>query len=151
VKISVEEMQERVRAQVGMPSRLGYTALLVAGAGMAGLSASLLATETALPPRTRLAFALVVVVGLAWASFAGWVLARRRVLFGRQEVVAASMAVAITVVFLAGAAAVRDRIGYGGVATAAVMCGAALVMLVRARGRVARLSERLRALESGRD
>lgn len=150
MKISVADMQERVRAEVGMPSRLGYTALLVAGAGMAGLSASLLATEPALPARTRIAFALLIVVGLAWASFAGWVLARRRVLFGRQQVVAASMALVITLVFLAGAAAVRERIGYGGIATAAVMCGAALAMLVRARRRVARLSERLRALESGR-
>lgn len=149
MKISVADMQERVRAQVGMPSRLGYTALLIAGVGMAGLAATLLATEPALPPRTRIAFALLVAAGLAWASFAGWVLARRRVLFGRQQVVAASMAVVVTLVFLAGAAAVRDRIGYGGVATAAVMCAAALVMLVRARRRVARLSERLRALESG--
>lgn len=150
MQISVEDMKQRVKAEVALPSRLRHTALLVAGLGMATLSTSLLLTEPALPGRTQAAFVTMALAGLAWAVFAGWVLARRRVLFGRQEIVAARLAVAITVVFAAGAIAVRERTGGGAVITAAAMCAAAIFMLWRAHHRVARLSARRRVLEGGR-
>jgi hypothetical protein len=148
-QISVEEMKERVRAEVSMPSRLGHTALMVAGLGMAALSTSLLLTEPALPGRAQAAFVTMTLAGVAWAAFAGWVLARRRVLFGRQQIVAARLAVAITVVFVAGSIAIRERTGSGAVITAAAMCAAAIAMLWHAHRRVALLSERRRVLESG--
>lgn len=150
MQISVEDMTQRVKAEVAMPSRLGHTALMVAGLGMASLSTSLLLTEPALPGRTQAAFVIITAAGLAWAAFAGWVLARRRVLFGRQEIVAARLAVGMTAVFFAGAIALRERAGAGAVITAAVMCAAAIYLLWRAHQRVARLSERRRVLEGGR-
>lgn len=150
MKVSVEDMQRRVRAETGMPGRLAHTALLVAGLGMTTLSASLLLTESALPARTQAAFGAIAVIGIAWAAFAAWVLARRKVLFGRQRIVASRMAVAFTLLFLAGAVGLRERIGYGGVFTAGLLCAAALGAWAQAHRRVAALMERRRALDSGR-
>ena len=148
--VSVEEMQKQVREEIAMPSRLGHTALFTAGLAAAGLAISLLLTEPALPARTIVAFSLLALVGCAWSGFAAWVLVRRRVLFGRQRIVAARMALGITLVFLSGAVWLRDTLGLAAIVTAALMVGAAITMHGLASRRVAKLAARRRSLESGR-
>lgn len=144
---SAAEIRRRLAGELALPSRLGHTLLLVAGLGGAGVTGALLLTEPALPARTRIAFAVMVVVGLAWAAFAAWVLARRRVLLATHRVVAARLAIAVTALFTAGAVAVAVGAGGapGGWAAAGVgvaMLGAALLLHAQARRRMAALARR---------
>jgi len=125
--------------------------LLLASLTMTAVVASLWLTEPVLPTRTRVAFALMTVIGLSWTAFAGWVLTTRRVLLGRDSLVAGRMAVTFTTTFVVGAL----TLGYmsGGTAPyAAAMMGlgllaGAIALLVRAHRRVARLTARREALE----
>lgn len=100
---SADELRRRLAAEIALPSRVGYTALLLAGLAMAAATGSLLATEPGLPARTQAAFATIAAVGIAWAAFAAWALARRRVLFASHRVIAARMAVTFSGLFTAGA------------------------------------------------
>lgn len=138
-------------AELSLRSRLGYVALLLAAVSMSAVVASLWLTEPALPTRTRAAFGALTVIGLSWAGFALWVLTHRRVLLGRQGIVAGRMAVTFSTVFLAGALAVGvtggPRAAFGAAGVGVVMVGAAVVTLVLAHRRVDRLAERRRALE----
>src|SRR3954468_12578141 len=109
--ISVEDMQNRMRSELSTGSRLGHTAVGVAGLGMAALALSLLATEPVLPARTQAAFAVIALGGLAWAGFALWVRPRRRVLLASHHVAASALATVISAVFLVGAIALRARGG----------------------------------------
>lgn len=149
---STADVQRMLARQVGLPSRLAYTALLLAGVGGAAVSGALLLTEPALPARTRIAFGLMVGIGMSWAGFATWVLARRRVLLAGHRVVAATMAVAFSALFTLGAVAV-GRWGHAGSAWIAaagvgtIMTGVAAVLLVRARSRRDALLQRRRELE----
>jgi hypothetical protein len=95
---------------------------------------------------------MIVSVALAWAVFATWVLMRRRVLFGRDSVVAAAMGVAFSALFTAGMLAVGYWGGFGwpvyaGALAEGLFCGVAGVLLVRARRRVAALGRRRKELE----
>jgi hypothetical protein len=146
------EIRALLRREVTLPSRLGYTALLVAGLLMACVTAALLVTEAGLPDRTRIAFAVLTSIGLAWSVFAGWVLARRRVLFAGHRVAGAVMAMVFTGAFTIGAVLVgRIRImGEGWIAAALVgttLFVAAALLLVRARARHAALVRRRTELE----
>src|SRR3954468_4047050 len=109
--ISVEDMQNRMRSELSTGSRLGHTAVGVAGLGIAALALSLLATEPALPGRTQAAFAVIALGGLAWAAFAVWVLTRRRVLLAEHHLAASVLAIVISAVFLVGAILLRARGG----------------------------------------
>ena len=83
--------------------------------------------------------------GLSWVSFAVWALSNRRILFGRQHVIAGRMAVGFSVLFCAGALAVgyatSSRSAFVAAAMGALMIVIATGMLVRARRRVAELSK----------
>ncbi len=146
------DVQRMLATQVGLPSRLAYTALLLAGLAGATVVGALLLTEPALPARTRIAFGLMVGIGLGWAGFAAWVLARRRVLLAEHRVVAATMAFAFSALFTLGAVAV-GRWGDAGSAWIAaagvgtIMMSVAAVVLVRARSRRDALLQRRRELE----
>ena len=137
--------------ELSRPSRIGYLTLLAGSLTMAVVVASLWLTEPLLPTRVRVAFGLMTVVGLSWAALAGWVLTTRRVLLGRDRVVAGRFAVTFTAAFVIGAL----TLGYmsGGTAPyAAAMMGlgllaGAIALLVRAHRRVARLTARREALE----
>lgn len=150
---SVDELRRFLAAEVALPSRIGYTALLLAGLAVAAAIGSLLATEPDLPARTQAAFAVVVGVGLAWAGFAAWVLARRRVLFASHRVIAARMGVTFSALFTTGAASVWLGGTYqppGALAAAAVgaaMLAAAVLVLLRARRRVQKITARKREIE----
>ncbi|MFJ8689537.1 hypothetical protein [Micromonospora wenchangensis] len=123
---------------LSLPRRVG---LLVAGLG--GLAAAvtiglLLATEPGeLPLRTRIAFVAMIGVGMAWAGFAGWALARRP-LFAVDRVVAAWLAVTFSVLMTVGMVSVAVMragpvgiLAVGGLGVALTVV--ASVLLARAR------------------
>lgn len=142
----------RLTSRVLSPgSRYGHVALLLVGLLMCVLLISLLATEPDLPPRTSLAFAVMLGIGTCWVGYASWVLRFRRPLLGVHRVVAGWMAVLFTALFLGGAAVML--ISRGGtefeaaVVSGAVMFALALAVLFQARARVRRLQARRAELE----
>jgi hypothetical protein len=146
---SASEVRRRLTSELSLPSRLGYTALLLAGLSAATLAGALAITEEGLPARTRLAFGIMVLIGLAWAAFALWVLARRHVLFAQHRVIAARMAVAFTALFTGGSLLVGLDSGSTAAALLAGAVGAA--MLLTALVVHSRASKRVKALERRRD
>lgn len=149
---SATEVRRRMGAEIALPSRLGHTALLLVGLAGATVAGALLLTEQGLPTRTRIAFAMLVLIGLSWVVFAGWVLARRRVLFATHQLVASRMAVVFTSVFTLGAVLVAFSSDAGGAgifagAAGGVMMVVALLLHARARRRVRELTARRDALE----
>lgn len=160
--VSAADVRRRLAADLALPSRLGYTALLLAGLAAATVAAALLLTEEGLPTRTRFAFGVIALAGVGWAAFSLWVLARRRVLFALHRVIATRMAVAFTTVFTLGALLAGFENGWAAGALSAsavgtVMLGAALVLHARARRQVRdlmrrrdELERRLADMESGR-
>lgn len=135
------------------PQRLGHVALLAAALAMAATLASLLATEVGLPTRTVAAFAVMLAMALAWAAYAGWVLTRRRPLYGRHRVTASGMGTLFASLYTAGAGALW--IGGGGAVAATagfiglILTAAGLGLLVQARRRVRDLEALRRELEGG--
>ena len=151
-RITIAEVQRETSEQLSRPSRFGYSALLVASLTMAVVIGSLLATEPALPGRTRIAFVVMIGIGLGWSTFAAWVLSNRRVLFGRDRLVAARMALTFcllsTLIMLGvGALGGGGRAAYGAAAAETVLCVIAAVVLVRAQRYVEKLSVRKQQLE----
>jgi hypothetical protein len=149
--LTTADMQARIRREVAMPSRIRYTALLTAAAIMGTTIASLLATEPALPPRTKWAFAVLILIAACWAAFATWVLARRRVLYGRQRVAAARMAFTFTMLALGGSVALREHVGVWGIATTAGLALVAGSLLASARRHVAKLDAIRREIDRAGD
>jgi hypothetical protein len=141
-----EELRRLTEAELSLPARLGYLALLLGSAAMAAVTGSLWLTEPALPLRTSLAFAVLTLIGLGWSAFAAWVLHRRRVLLGRHRIVAGWMSVAFCSVFAFGALAVGltsgQRAGYAAAALGLGMLSVAALLLGRARRSYARLAAR---------
>ncbi len=150
---SAEEIRRRLAAELGLPSRLRYAALLVAGLVVSGVSGALAATESGLPTRTRLALIGVFLGGAAWAVFAGYVLRRRRVLLATHRVAAAALGILMSGLFTAGALALglSGAVPAGGALTAATVGGGMLALAVGAwlgaRGRVRGLETRRREIE----
>jgi hypothetical protein len=150
---SIAELQQIAAAHVALPSRMVHVCLLAASLTMAVAIGSLWATEASLPPRTQVAFALIVAIAVAWAIFAAWVLARRRVLYGADRVIAARMGLAFSALGAAGMAALGywGGLGSGAYTGALVQIGfsaAAGVLLARARRHVDALTRRRRELET---
>lgn len=136
-----EQLERALATEVSLRSRMRHVAVGLAGGCGAGLIAVLWATEPdPLPAPTQLAFAGLIVIGLAWAGFAGWVLSRRRPLFARDRVLGARLALGATALTATAGTvmtAVRGTAtealataGGGGVLTAA-----AVLVLVRAQSR----------------
>jgi hypothetical protein len=143
---------QRALRGLSLPRSAGYAAVGLAGLTGAAMLSVLWATEpTPLPTRTKLAFAALIAVGLAWAAFASWTLARRP-LFAADRVIAATLAVGFSALTTAGTVAVAlARASTVGV-LAAVGVGLILIlisttMLARARTYRAVLLARRRELE----
>jgi hypothetical protein len=119
---------------------------------MVGL-ASLWLSEPALPLRAHIAFAAMTAIAASWVGYSSWVLTRRRVLFGRQRVVAARMAVLFTSVFVAGMVLVGvtsgGRAPFVAAATGVLLLAIAIALLVRARRVHSQLVARRNELERG--
>ena len=145
------DLRRLLDAELSLRSRLGYVALLLASAAMTAVIMSLWLTEPTLPTRTAVAFAVLTLIGLSWIVFSGWVLTRRRPLFGRDGLVAGRMAVTFTSAFVVGTLAVGYSSGgaapYAAFAMGLVLLAVAVAALVRARHNVARLTTRREALE----
>jgi len=145
------DLHRLLDAELSLRSRLGYVGLLLSSAAMTAVIVSLWLTEPALPRRTAVAFAVLTLIGLAWVVFSGWVLTRRRPLFGRDGLVAGRMAVTFTSAFALGTLAVGYSSGgaapYAASAMALVLLAVAVAALVRARRNIARLTARREALE----
>ena len=147
----VSELHRLAALELSPRARTGYVLLLLAAAAMTAILAALLLTEPDLPLRTSVAFAAMTLIGVSWVVFAGWVLSRKRILLGKQSVVAGRMAVAFTAVFTVGAIA----IGYATQQPAAknagglglVMLLVAVLMWLRAKRHFTALSNRRQELE----
>lgn len=149
--LSAGEARQRIAAELSLGSRLGYILLLLVAIPVAGVILALLLTEPALPLRTRVSFVVLVVIGVSWAAFAAWVLSRRRVLLGHHRILAGRMAVAFSLVFLAGAlivSAIRPfDASRAAVGVAVAMVIAAAALLVRAHVIARRLTRRRDEIE----
>jgi hypothetical protein len=144
-------LQRLADTELSLRSRLGYVALLLAALMMTGIIGALWLTEPALPPRTQLAFAVMIAIGSSWVAFALWVLTHRRVLLAPHRIVAGRMAVTFTALFVLGSLAVGYQTGgpaaYAAAAMGLVMLAGAATMLILAHRRFHRLTERRTALE----
>src|SRR5688500_1004535 len=97
---------EHILRGLTLPRRIGYAAAGLGGLAGATMIGTLWATEpTPLPARTQFAFAGLMAIGLAWAAFAAWALARRP-LFAVDRVIAATLAVGFSLLTTVGAVGV---------------------------------------------
>jgi hypothetical protein len=132
-------------------SRLGHLALLLAAAGMGTMIAALLATETALPGRTIIAFWLMLAISLAWTGYAVWVLTARRTLLANHRVVAGWIGTGAAAIFTLGAAAIgltmQAPAAWAAGALGLVLLGIAGALLLRAQRQYRALQARRQALE----
>jgi hypothetical protein len=144
-----EEMINRLSGRLSLRRRVATVVALLGGLAVAAVVGLLLATEPDLPPRTRLAFAAIVVVGLAWAAYGVWALTGHTPLFARDRVIAAWLALAATgllAVPVAIITVVRHRTEPAAFAAAAVLPVLAAINLIRARARRSALLRRKREL-----
>lgn len=128
-------------------ARLGHVGLLLAALAMSAVLIALLATEPAIPMRTRIAFAAMLVMSIFWTGYAIWVLKNRWTLLANHRIVAGKMAVAFTAIFTMAALAAGFSTGKSAGFLAAGM-GAA--MLAIAIGLLARAKQRFIILQSRR-
>ncbi|MEO7579343.1 MAG: hypothetical protein ABIT83_17170 [Massilia sp.] len=137
--------------ELSLKARLAVVLLLLVSAGMTVALSSLLLTESALPLRTMIAFAVMIVIGLSWVGFALWLLSTRRVLLAADAVIASRMALCFCSLFFVGALALSlgtgKAAGFGAAVVGLVMTAAAALMLRRANRKHAALLARRAELE----
>jgi hypothetical protein len=140
------------RAQVSFRSRIGHLALFLVATGMSAALVALLVTEEGLPTRSMAGLAVLLAINASWAAYAAWVLAARRTLLFNHRVVAGGIAVAATMVFTLGAAAIGAATGAAAAWLAAglgiALVAAAIALLARARRDLTRLQLRRAELEA---
>lgn len=144
-----EEMIEKLSGPLSLRRRVGSLVALLGGLTGAALVGLLWATEPGLPPRTRVAFAVLVAIGLAWAGYGGWALTRRGPLYALDRLIAAWLALGATGLITVGVvvvATLRHRVEPALFLVTGVLLSAAVVNLVRARARRAALLRRKREL-----
>ena len=151
--IDVKAIQARLAGELSMRARIGYASLLAVSVLMATTVAALSLTEADLPARARAAFSLLIVIGLSWAAFAGWMLARRRVLLAGHRVLATRMALVCCSVYTVACLALGVSGQAGSSAFIAAGLGAAQTIVAgllyaQARRGVDALVARRRALEA---
>ncbi len=110
--------------------RFGYVSLLIAALLMCITIISLLATELALPMRTRVAFSIMLLMSMSWASYAIWVLKKRHTLLVNHQLVASRMALTFTAIFTLGATYMGVMSGESAPYLAASMGGAMFVIAI---------------------
>ncbi|WP_240197647.1 hypothetical protein [Nonomuraea lactucae] len=138
-RMPAEEMIGRLTPVLSPRVRVRAVTALLSGLAGAAFVATLWASEPGpLPGRTRVAFGLFIVLGLAWACYGGWLITRRAPLFARDRVIAAWLAVAASgaTTALMAAVAVQRGTGLGAaLAGGSGFVALALVLAVRARAR----------------
>ena len=87
--MNADDVISQLAGRLSLGRRIATVVALVGGLGVSAVVGLLWATEPGLPARTHLAFAGLVLGGLAWVVYAVWVLTRRTPLFARDRVIAA--------------------------------------------------------------
>lgn len=151
--IDVDDIRAKVASELSLRARISYVMLLTASLLMASGLAALSLTEIDLPGRTQMAFVGLILIGLSWAAFAAWVLARRRVLLTGHRVLATRMALIFCSVYTIGCLGlgVSGQANYGAFVAAgmgALQTAVAALLHARARRGVDDLLTRRRALEA---
>ena len=145
------ELRELTALELSRPSRLRHLVLLLAASAMSAIVMALLLTERSLPVRTAIALGVLAIIGVSWMAFAAWVQTRKRVILGRDRLVAGRLAVTFSGVFVIGALAVGFITSrtppFAAAALGTVMLAVAVAMLTRARRHVAQLTKRRDELE----
>lgn len=98
-----EDVIKRLDAPLSLRRRVGYVTLALAGLLGSGIIGLLWVTEPGLPPRTKVAFAVLIAIGLGWTAFGTWAVTRRTPLFARDRVVAGWLGLAAWLLFTVGA------------------------------------------------
>lgn len=140
-----EEVIQRLEQPLSLRRRVGYVTVALAGLLGSGVVAVLWATEPGLPPRTKVAFAVLMAIGLGWATFGTWAVTRRAPLFARDRVVAGWLGIAAWVLFTVGALVIttlRHRVEPELILLVLVLGGVASVRLRAARRSRAALVQR---------
>jgi hypothetical protein len=133
---------EHILRGLSLPRRVGQLAAGLGGLVTATIVGLLWATEPGeLPPRTRIAFAAVIGIGMTWAGFAGWALARRP-LFAVDRVIGAWLAVAFSALMTLGMvtvaltrASAAGALSCGGICAALTVSSGTMLARSRAYGR----------------
>ncbi|WP_067794745.1 hypothetical protein [Actinomadura formosensis] len=145
-RMSAEEMLERLAPMLSRRRRLRGIGALLAGLTGAVFTTVLWVTEPgSLPDRTRLSFALLILVCLAWTGYGIWLTARRAPLFALDRVVGAWLG--LTAALLTGTititlAAVRERGLITALVVSAIIVAVAVLLTVRAHSHRAALLRR---------
>ncbi|WP_327088712.1 hypothetical protein OIE66_41465 [Nonomuraea sp. NBC_01738] len=142
-----EEMIAKLSPVLSPRRRYSGIAATVLGLAGGGLLVALWAGETGLPERTRLAFALLILVCACWTAYGAWVLTRRTSLFALDRVVAGWIALAASTVTTVVTAVVA--VSPWPLVADAVFVGGSAVLTVVAHRRRAALLRRKRELEGG--
>lgn len=139
-------------AELSLWPRIAHGALLAVALAMTVVVAALWLTEPDLPLRTRMALAVLAVIGAIWTGYAAWVLTQRRVLFARQRVVAGWLSLVFTSLFTVSAfgmgIAADAAAGFAAGGLGLGLVAVSALLLARDRRRFSALLERRRALEA---
>jgi len=131
-----EEVVKQLEQPLSLRRRVGYVIVALAGLLGSGVVGLLWATEPGLPPRTEVAFAVLVAIGVGWATFGTWAVTRRTPLFARDRVVAAWLGIVAWLLFTVGVLVIttlRHRVEPELLLMVLVLGGVAVVGLRAAR------------------
>ncbi|MEU8076841.1 hypothetical protein AB0B31_15490 [Catellatospora citrea] len=147
--MNADELISRLSGPLSLRRRVLTVVALLGGLLGAAFVGVLWLTEPALPGRTQLAFGVLVLIGLGWAGYGGWVLSRRTPLFALDRVVAGWLALAASGL-LAGltvlVAVTRGGVSPVAYAVVVLLVAIAAGILLRARALRAALLRRKREL-----
>lgn len=150
---SAEEVRQSLASKLSTRSRVFYTLVLLFDLGTAAVVGSLWLTEPTLPPRTQIAFGLMLVAALTWSGFLLWTLTRRTVMLAWHRVVAGRIAVLFCSIFTLGFLALGltqpdvRAVGFSASGMGGVFLLVAVVLLVTAQRRYRKLTARRHHLE----
>jgi len=147
--MNVDDITAKLSAPMSLRRRLATVIALLGGLSATGLVGLLWLTEPGLPPRTQVAFGVLMLIGLGWAVYGSWALTRRTPLFALDRVIAgwlALVAASFLTLFTAVVTAVRDRTEPALYAITAGLIALALINLVRVRKHRAALLRRKQEL-----
>lgn len=149
-RTSAPEVVAGLDGTLSRRARVRAVATLVVGLAGAAFIGTLWWTEPGpLPAMTQLAFGLLTLFCLSWSAYGAWLLRSRVPLFAADQVLAAWIGLAASVLvggLLVGTVAQRGTGTWGAVATVAVLVVVSVVLVVRAHTRRAALLRRERAL-----
>ena len=131
-----EEVVKQLEQPLSLRRRVSYVIVALAGLLGSGVVGLLWATEPGLPPRTKIAFAVLVAIGVGWATFGTWAVTRRAPLFARDRVVAAWLGMVAWLLFTVGVLVIttlRHRVEPELLLMVLVLGGVAVVGLRAAR------------------